>query len=99
MLEQKFKRLMNWLRVDRMIIVEDEDERSVEFGDLIQEVCQQYLEWWRLTRLEQSKCGIANARVRRIERRQDVHPKTRGVIVAFVERDPGDLKLALGNPC
>ena len=81
-----------------MVIVQDEDEMVRDGGDFIEQGCQNRFDWRRLRGLEHSQHPCSNIRCNRLQSRDEVSQKAGGVVIPFVQRQPGDRSLATGNP-
>ena len=67
-------------------------------GDFIEQGCQNRFGWRWLRRLEHSQHPFSNLRRNCLQSRDEVSQKTCGVVIPFVQRQPGDRLPATGNP-
>jgi hypothetical protein len=102
--EQKGESVVDWLSRDEVIVVEDEDKSLRHGGNLVDQSGQDRVDAWWLGRLEccpgrLSDTGLAEA-WDGLQGADQVGPKARRIIVALVEREPGDVRtrLAAGDP-
>jgi hypothetical protein len=75
--------------VDDVIVVQDQRGLGPECRDLVQEAGQHGLGRCGLTRWKDGERGVAEARVHPTERKVDIAPEARWIVVSGVELDPG----------
>ena len=68
--------------------------------ELIEQVCQQQFDGrrLRLCRVENTQYPFSNLRRNRLQSRDEICQKACGVVIPFVQRQPGDRSLATGGP-
>ena len=81
-----------------MVVVQDKDEIVRDGGDFIEQGCQNRFGGWRLRGLEQVQHPFSNIRRNRLQRRDEVRQKACGVVIPFVQRQPGNRSLANWQP-
>ena len=96
--EQKGEGFVNRFGINQMVVVQDKDEIVREGGDFIEQGCQNRFGWRRLRGLEHSQHPFSNIRCNRLQSRDEVSQKAGGVVIPFVQRQPGDRSLATGDP-
>ena len=85
---------------ERMVVIQDKDETVREGGDLIEQGCQNRFGGRRLRGLQHSQHPFANIRLNGLQSGDEVRQKACGVVVPFIQRQPGDRpgSLASGDP-
>ena len=81
-----------------MVVVQYEDEMVRDGGDFIEQGCQNRFDWRWLRGLERSQHSCANICRNRLQSSDEVSQKTGGVIIPFIQRQPGDRPPATGDP-
>ena len=81
-----------------MVVVQDKDEIVRDGGDFIEQGCQNRFDGRRLRGLEHTQHPFSNIRRNRLQSSDEVRQKAGGVVIPFVQRQPGDRSLATGNP-
>ena len=89
MLQQKRESLVHRFGVDDMVVVEDEDDTVRESRDLVEQGRQHRFDRWRLGRLEHAQHPFPNIRRNRPQGGDEVGQEARGIVVAFVQGQPG----------
>ena len=97
-LEQKGEGIVNRFGINHVVVVKDEDELVREGGDVIEQGRQHRFGWRWLRGLEHTQHPCANRRRNRLQRSDEVGQKAGGVVIPFVQRQPGDRSLATGDP-
>ncbi len=67
-------------------------------GDFIEQGCQNRFDWRWLRGLEHSQHPFSNIRCNRLQRSDEVSQKACGVVIPFVQRQPGDRSVTTGDP-
>src|SRR3712207_5107214 len=83
--EQKGEGRVNRSGVNHMVVVQDEDERVRNGGDLIEQGGQDRCDWWWLRRLERAQHVGSDIDVNRLHRSDEIRQKAGGVAIAFVK--------------
>ena len=78
------------LGIKHMVVIQHEDESIGDGGDLIEQGCQKRFGWRRLRGLKRSQHPFAKLRRNRLHSRDEVSQKTGEIVIAFVQRQPGD---------
>ena len=81
-----------------MVIVQDQDEMIRDGGDFIEQGCQNRFGGRWLRGLERAQHPFSNIRRNRLQSSDEVSQKAGGVVIPFVQRQPGDRSLATGDP-
>ena len=89
-LEQKGEGFVNRFGIDHMIVVQDKDEIVRDGGDFIEQGCQNRFDWRWLRGLEHANTPSPILRRNRLQSRDEVSQKACGVVIPFVQRQPGD---------
>src|SRR5512141_2615812 len=84
-LEEKGEGIVNRFGINRMIVIQDEDEIVLDGGNFIEQVCQNRFDGWRLRGLEHTQYSRSNVRRDRLQSRDETSQKADGVIVRFVK--------------
>jgi|GEM_PF-6303839 len=90
MLEQKGNRVVNRLRLDQMIVVEDEDNRVGECGKLVDQSSEDGFGRRRLGALECTQHTFPDVGLNGLQSSDQVGQEAGQIVVALVEREPGD---------
>src|SRR3990172_4886909 len=98
MLEQKGEGLVNRFGINKMVVVKDEDEIIREGGDLVEQDRQNRFNWRWLRRLERPQHPCSDTRRNRLQSSDEVGQKACGVVIRFVQRQPGNWSPATGDP-
>ena len=99
MLEQKGDGMVNRFGINQVVVVEDEDEIIGNGCDFIEQGCQNHFGWRRLRGLEHRQQPCAHIRLNRLHGSDEVRQEACGVVIPFVQRQPGRLSLAVSDPC
>ena len=75
--------------IERMVVIEHEDERIRDGGDVVEQGCQQRVAGRWLRRLQRSQRPCADTRRNGLQGSDEVGQKARGVVIAGIERQPG----------
>ena len=97
-LEQKGEGFVNRFGINHMVVVQDEDEIVRDGGDFIEQGCQNRFDWRWLRGLEHTQHPFSNIRRNRLQSSDEVSQKAGGVVIPFVQRQPGDRSPATGDP-
>jgi len=81
-----------------VVVVEDEREVVRERGDLVDQHRQDRLGGGRVGRVERGQNFLPNPFPQPLQGGYEVGQKTGGMVVPFVQRNPGDRQLALQAP-
>src|SRR6266851_3762757 len=99
MIKQKGEGLINRFGINHVVVVKDEDEMVSYGGQVIEQGRQNRFEWWWLRRLEHTQHPFSNIRRNRLQSSDEVRQKACGVVISFVQRQPGHLPIATSHPC
>ncbi len=97
-LEQKGEGFVNRFGIDHMVVVKDEDEMVRDGGDLVEQDCQNRFDGRWLRGLEHLQRPCSDIRRNRLQSRDEVCQKALWVVIAFVQRQPGNRLPATCNP-
>ena len=75
-----------------MVIVEHQDDRLGPAREGVDQVCEDQFRRQRLARTEQVERLDPETGVKGLQGSDDIGEKAREVIVAFIERQPGDVR-------
>ena len=90
-LEQKGEGIVNRFGINHVVVVKDEDEVIRDGGDFIEQGCQNRFGGWRLRGLEHTQYPCSNHSQRnRLQSSDEVSQKACGVVIPFVQRQPGE---------
>ena len=92
-LEQKGEGIVNRSGIDHVVVVEDEDEIVRDGGDFIEQGRQDRFGRRWLRGLEHTQHPFSNIRRNRLQSSDEVSQKACGVVIPFVQRQPGGLTL------
>ena len=81
-----------------MIVVQDKDELVRDDGDFIEQSCQNRFSGRWLRGLKRTQHPLSNIRHNRLQRRDEVCQKGCGVVIPFVQRQPGNRSITTGDP-
>src|SRR5579884_494967 len=98
MLDEKGEGLVNRFGIKHVVVVKDEDELVFDGGQVIEQGRQNRFGWRWLRRLEESQDPFSNRRRKRLKSRDEVRQKAGGVVLPFVQRQPGCRSSATGKP-
>ena len=98
MVEQEGDCLVDRFGVNEMIVVEDEQERVREGGDVVEQGNKDRFDLRWLGGLEGTQRPFPNLWRHCPERGDQVFEEARRVAIGFVEREPGDRTIATGDP-
>src|SRR6266567_7885120 len=90
---------VNRFGIKHVVVVKDEDEMVRERGDLIEQGRQDCFGWRWLRGLKHTQHPFPNIRRNRLQSSDQVRQKACGVVIPFVQRQPGDRSLDEGDPC
>src|SRR5436189_276194 len=91
-LEQKSEGLVHRSGINTVVVVKDQDEMIRDSGDVIEQSSQNRFGWRWLRRLKHPQHPCANRRRNRLQCGDEVGQKACGVVLAVVEREPGDFE-------
>ena len=97
-LEQKGEDLVNRFGINHMVVIQDKDEIVRDGGDFIEQGCQNRFGRRWLRGLEHTQHPSPNIRLNRLQSSDEVRQKAGGVVIPFVQRQPGDRSFATGDP-
>lgn len=97
MLEQKGQRPVDGLLADRVVVVEDQRERLSFLADAVDEGRQHRLDCRRPSALPQPQ-PLAYVHPRRLQGGAEMRQKANRVVVALVQREPGDALMVALEP-
>src|SRR5256886_10521233 len=89
MLEQKGEGMVNRFGINHVVVVKDEDERVFYGSNVIEQGRQNRYGWRWLRRLERTQHAFSNSRRNRLQSSDEVRQKPCGVVIPFVQRQPG----------
>ena len=92
-LEQEGEGMVNWFGIHNMVVVQDEHEMVRDGIDFIEQGRQRRFDCRRLMGLKRSQHTCADIRRDRLQSRDQVSQKAVGVVIAFIQRQPGGAKL------
>ena len=98
MLEQKGEGMVNRFGIKHVVVVQDEDEMVWDGGDFIEQGRQNRFGWRWLRGLEHTQHPCSNSRRNRLQSSDEVGQKAGGVVIPFVQRQPGDRSRAIRRP-
>jgi hypothetical protein len=81
-----------------VVVVEDEDEIVRDGVNLVEQICQDRFGRRLLGGSEYTQRPLSDIRSDRLQGSDEVRQKARGVVVPFVQRQPGGRSLATGDP-
>ena len=96
-LDQKGEGIVNRFGINRMVVIQDEDEIVRDGGDFIEQGCQNRFDGWRLRGLEHIQHPCSHIRRNRLQSSDEVSQKVRGIVIPFVQRQPGDANLGFAS--
>src|SRR5438067_10838333 len=88
MVEQKADALMDPLGADQMVVIEQQHDALREGADVVEQRAQQGFDWHWLRRMQQHERVFTDLSVQRLQRRDEVGPEERGLIIALIEGHP-----------
>src|SRR3954469_20794679 len=88
--DEKGEGLINGLGIDRVVVVQDEDERVREGGDVIEQGRQDRVDGRWLRRLQHTHYTLSNRRRNGLQRSDEVQEKAGGIAVPVIQRQPGN---------
>ncbi len=98
MLNEKCQRLPDRGRLDDVVVVQHQQRRRRERRQLVDQRGQQRFQRRRLWRTQRGQHARAQLRRNPLHRRREIDEKARRIVVANVEREPGDRTPTLRNP-
>jgi hypothetical protein len=98
MVEQKGERVVNGRKTDDVDVVEADDLLFRRARDRVDEGGQDGLNRRRLRSVEQGQRAVYETRVQALQCGDEVGPELAGIVVALVQREPGDRRLGVENP-
>jgi hypothetical protein len=81
---------MDLRRADKMIILYDEDTFLCYGNDIVEKGGNNTFQSEGIRAAQERKCGSSNGRLDTLAGCDDVTPEPHRVIIAFVEREPGN---------
>ena len=96
MVEEVGQPVLNVVAIDDVEVVEDENDIPVDAVQLVDERREHGFRR-RVRRIQERACVRAEAGHRRLERREDVRPEQRRIVVALVEREPRHRGAVVGD--
>src|SRR2546423_2558829 len=81
--------MVNRFGIKNVIVVKDEDERVFYGSNVIEQGRQNRYGWRWLRRLERTQHAFSNSRRNRLQSSDEVRQKACGVVIPFVQRQPG----------
>src|SRR5256714_14572042 len=81
--------MVNRFGIKNVIVVKDEDERVFYGSNVIEQGRQNRYGWRWLRRLERTQHAFSNSRRNRLQSSDEVRQKACGVVLPFVQRQPG----------
>src|SRR5215472_11981048 len=87
-LDERGQRLVHRLGLNQVVIVQDQDKRVREGGQVIEEGGEQRFERWWLRGLEHRQDPGSNRRANGLQGSNEVGQKAAGVVVPLVQRQP-----------
>ena len=91
MLEQKGEGFVNRFGINHLAVVQDKDEIGRDSSDFVEQDCQNRLSGGGLRGLEHSQHPLSNIRQNHLKSSDEVSQEACGVVVASIQRQPGDL--------
>src|SRR6266700_7000330 len=98
MIQQKRQGTMNDRRYNNVVIIQHQDDLMGKKRYIVQQGNQHGFNCGRLGSMQQSKSSSAQIRLELPERRNTVAPEAHEIIIAFIQRQPGDRERILSNP-
>src|SRR6266567_3538062 len=89
MIEQKGEGLVNRFGLKHVVVVKDEDELVGNGDQVIEQGRQHRFGWWWLRGLEHTRHPFSNRGRNRLQSSDEVRQKACGVVLPFVQRQPG----------
>ncbi len=96
--EQKGEGLVNRLGLKHVVVVKDEDEMIFYGGQVIEQGRQHRFGWRWLRGVEHPQHPFSNRGRNRLQRSDEVRQKAGGIVLPFVQRQPGCRSLAPEDP-
>src|SRR5439155_26672764 len=96
--EQEGEGLVNRFGIDRVVVVQDEDEPVRERGEFVEQGRQDRFGRRWLRGLERSQNLSSNIRRDHPQSGDEVRQEASRVVVTFIQRQPGGRSLATGEP-
>src|SRR5256885_13367603 len=81
--------MVNRFGINHVVVVKDEDERVFYGSNVIEQGRQNRYGWRWLRRLERTQHAFSNSRRNRLQSSDEVRQKACGVVLPFVQRQPG----------
>ena len=81
-----------------VVVVQHQDQAVWQGGEVVEQRRQHRLGGRRLRGLERGQRALSHVRRDRLQRRDQIGQKAGGVVVAFVQRQPGGRQAAAGDP-
>ena len=98
MFDEKGQGLVNRLGIDRVVVVQHENERVREGGDVIEQGRQDRVDGRWLRRLQHTQGTLSNRRRNGLQRSDEVQEKAGGIAVPVIQRQPGNGPVARSGP-
>ena len=89
-LDKVGERLVDRPRLDQMVVIEDEHRVGFQVGELVEQGGQDRLDARRLRGAEQGQGSLPRARLEPVDRRNEVAPEPRRVVVCGIQGEPGN---------
>lgn len=87
--EEESDCLVDGGRGDQVIVVQDEEDRRFEIGAIVEQGRDDDFRRWGSGRLQESDCTLAQSRLNRVERGNEISEEAGGVVIVSVKRQPG----------
>ena len=85
-IEQKGEGLVDWFRIDHVVIIQDQDEMVRDGGDFIEQGCQDRFDGRRLRGLERMPTPLLQYfACNRLQSRDKVRQKAGGIVIPFIQ--------------
>lgn len=88
-LDEEPDQAVDWVGADCLVVIEDEHERVVARGDLLEERGSDQIETGADPGAEESVSGIANLGPDRPQGREQIANEAGEIVVGDIEREPG----------
>ena len=96
--DEESQGLIDRLGIDRVIIIKDEQKVLRDGGNFVEQGGQNGFDLQRLGGLERSQQPLANSRLDRLQRGDQVRDEPRRIVIPLIQRQPGDRPPATGDP-
>ena len=88
-LKKKGESIVNWVAINNVVVVKDKSKTLRDGGDFIEQGRQNRFAWRWLRRLDHAQHPFSDIRRNRLQSGDEVSQKTCGVVIPFVQRQPG----------